>query len=494
MSSQPDKSLSKTLRRFFALMTALLPAATQHAIALPAVNSLGGGLVGYADGNTYSTALFNTPAGMAADVSGRYLYLADRDNSRIRILDLTAQTTITFPAISTNLIAKPIALSLNSAGNVTVLNRANTTNGSIITFNKYGESIFTNALKLTNATGMALDSVGNIYVTVQSNKIIRLDAGTTNRTTVATVAETGATLQGLTVKLNGMIVVCDSARNGLYQVNPTNGLVTTNAGFHGAGDFVTNNINSTSSSLAKFRQPMNVLEAGDGSLVVSDYGNNRVKVILTTGEVTNLYGISSTYWSGFTPGVEDGSVQIPDSLTPNVQARLPYGLLLGFDGSLYTTEQYYHAIRKVTGAGLVAPPPAAPAAPLNLVATTNFGQVVLTWSSSVGATNYYIKRSFINGGPYTVIASTSALTYTDTNVFNGTTYYYVISASNSGGEGANSTQISARPPLPPVPDPQIGYVDFPSTSVPVAYTSVFHPMVPLITMSASLKKSKEAVG
>jgi len=31
-------------------------------------------------------------------------------------------------------------------------------------------------------------------------------------------------------------------------------------------------------------------------------------------------------------------------------------------------------------------------------------------------------------------------------------------------------------PLPPVHDPQIGYVDFPATSTPIAYTSVFHPV------------------
>src|ERR1019366_5882239 len=55
-------------------------------------------------------------------------------------------------------------------------------------------------------------------------------------------------------------------------------------------------------------------------------------------------------------------------------------------------------------------------------------------------------------------------------------YYYVVSVVGVGGEGPTSAQVSATPPLPPVADPQIGYVDFPATSTPIAYTSVFHPV------------------
>ena len=56
----------------------------------------------------------------------------------------------------------------------------------------------------------------------------------------------------------------------------------------------------------------------------------------------------------------------------------------------------------------------------------------------------------------------------------------MVSALNAGGEGPNSAVVFAKPPLPPVPDPQIGYVDFPATSSPNAYTSVFHPASSLV--------------
>ncbi len=433
------------------------------------VKTLGGAFAGYVDGNTYTTALFNSPAGLALDYSGRYLFVADKTNSRVRVLDLSTNLTFTF-TVPTNLLGKPIAVAVNGATDVTVLNRFNNTNGSVITFNVFAQPIFTNALRLTNATGMAVDALGNIFVTVQSNTIIRIDARTTNRTTIASITNAGVTLAGLTVRRSGTLVVCDAGRNGLYEINPTNGLVLTNSGFNGLGDFLTNGINVASNALVKYRQPMNVAETGDGVLLVTDNGNNRVKVILTNGVVTNLYGVSSTYWSGLVPGGVDGTVKLPDSVGTNVQSRLPLGVVVGWNGRVYTTEQYYHIIRQTTNAGFVPPLRAAPTVPLNLVANTNATKIFLNWTNALGATSYNVKRAFVTGGPYTQISSTVTNSFTDTNVINGLAYFYVVSASNLGGEGVDSAEASAIMPLLPVANPVIGYVDFPLA----ATGSVFH--------------------
>jgi hypothetical protein len=77
----------------------------------------------------------------------------------------------------------------------------------------------------------------------------------------------------------------------------------------------------------------------------------------------------------------------------------------------------------------------------------------LSWSASSGATSYNLKRSTTNGGPYTTIASPTTTSYTDTGVTNGTTYYYVVSAVNTAGESANSSQVSATPQVPVPPPP-----------------------------------------
>ena len=89
-----------------------------------------------------------------------------------------------------------------------------------------------------------------------------------------------------------------------------------------------------------------------------------------------------------------------------------------------------------------------PDAPTGLSATAGGTQVVLSWSASAGATNYNVKFSTTNGGPYTTIASTATTTYTNTGLANGTTYYYVVSAANSFGESSNSVQISATTTVP----------------------------------------------
>jgi Glycosyl hydrolases family 2, sugar binding domain/Glycosyl hydrolases family 2/Glycosyl hydrolases family 2, TIM barrel domain/Concanavalin A-like lectin/glucanases superfamily len=86
--------------------------------------------------------------------------------------------------------------------------------------------------------------------------------------------------------------------------------------------------------------------------------------------------------------------------------------------------------------------PTIPATPTNLIAVSGPSGVSLGWDSSANAINYNVKRSTINGGPYTNIMIAPLGICMDANVTNSTTYYYVVSATNSAGESANSAQIS----------------------------------------------------
>lgn len=110
---------------------------------------------------------------------------------------------------------------------------------------------------------------------------------------------------------------------------------------------------------------------------------------------------------------------------------------------------------------IIKSPPVAqpPAAPAGLAATAGNAQVALSWASSAGASTYNVKRGVANGGPYGLVASGIAgLNYTDTSVSNGTTYYFVVSASNSVGESANSNQVSALPAAPLAAPSNLGAV------------------------------------
>ncbi|SDH88415.1 cellulose binding domain-containing protein [Mucilaginibacter gossypii] len=69
---------------------------------------------------------------------------------------------------------------------------------------------------------------------------------------------------------------------------------------------------------------------------------------------------------------------------------------------------------------------------------------ILEWQSLPGY-SYNVKRSTTSGGPYTALGSVSNLTFTDSNVSNGTTYFYVIAPADSTGEGTQSTEAVAKP-------------------------------------------------
>ncbi len=89
----------------------------------------------------------------------------------------------------------------------------------------------------------------------------------------------------------------------------------------------------------------------------------------------------------------------------------------------------------------------APFAPTGLAANAvASGRVDLSWTGSVGATGYNLKRATVSGGAYTTIATNLAgVAYTDAGLTNGMTYFYVVSATNSFGASANSTEASAHP-------------------------------------------------
>jgi len=90
-----------------------------------------------------------------------------------------------------------------------------------------------------------------------------------------------------------------------------------------------------------------------------------------------------------------------------------------------------------------------PSAPTGLAAIAGNTQVILNWNSIPGATGYGVKSSLTNGGSYSTIASIGYAGFTNTGLAIGTTYYYVVSATNSAGESIDSEQVSATTVAPP---------------------------------------------
>lgn len=169
--------------------------------------------------------------------------------------------------------------------------------------------------------------------------------------------------------------------------------------------------------------------------------------ILSTGVwhhvAVTLSGTTGTlYIDGAVAGSTNGMTLRPSILGNTTQNYLgksqwPDPNLIG---TIDEFRIYNRALSGTEVSALASPPSAAPT---GFAATPGNNQVSLSWNVSSGATSYKIKRATISGGPYSTIASPAATSYTDSTAVNGTTYYYVVSSVNLGGEGSNSAQVVA---------------------------------------------------
>lgn len=90
-----------------------------------------------------------------------------------------------------------------------------------------------------------------------------------------------------------------------------------------------------------------------------------------------------------------------------------------------------------------------PSAPVLQTAGVGDGYVNLTWSPAAGATSYKVYRGTTSGFSVTDAVydtvSGSVYGYNATGLTNGTTYYFVVKASNANGDSENSNEVSATP-------------------------------------------------
>jgi len=131
--------------------------------------------------------------------------------------------------------------------------------------------------------------------------------------------------------------------------------------------------------------------------------------------------------------------------------------------SLAAATTYYYIVTAVNAVGEGAasvqvsattlstvPVPTVPAAPTGVTATGGSAQATVTWPAVTGATSYNIYYATTTGVTKTNGAKIANATspYTQTGLTAGTTYYFIVTAVNSAGEGAASAQVSATTTAP----------------------------------------------
>jgi|SRR6185369_4675463 len=145
--------------------------------------------------------------------------------------------------------------------------------------------------------------------------------------------------------------------------------------------------------------------------------------------------------------------QATDETALSADAKNQYGDyngLSGYAGTFFPiwTDRRLGGKEQIWTAALLDPPGncVPPAAPTDLRAMVNASnRIDLTWSSAAGAQEYRIYRSTASDGLFFRIAtvSGSVISYANTGLVGGTTYYYVVRAVVAGCESVASNQASA---------------------------------------------------
>jgi hypothetical protein len=163
-----------------------------------------------------------------------------------------------------------------------------------------------------------------------------------------------------------------------------------------------------------------------------------------TATRTQATGLMQVYVDGM---LEASGTGRTNSLT--AAANLDFGRVQSgggyFDGSMDEIKIYGRALGGLEIAALYADSAATLGAPTNLTAATANGLVTLNWWSIPVASSYNLSRAVSASGPFNVITNVSTPGFTDTNVVNGTVYYYEVASVDSAGVGTNSSEVRAFP-------------------------------------------------
>jgi trimeric autotransporter adhesin len=300
----------------------------------------GNGVQGFGgDGGPATSAQLSSPLGVAVDSTGS-LYIVDSVNNRIRKVSGGVITTVAGngtpgfsgdggPATSAEL-RYPSDVAVDSTGNLYITDTNNfrirkVSKGVITTVAGNGSPGFSGdggpatSAELAASLGIAVDSVGNLYIADSNNSRVRKVANGT----ITTVAGNGLPLPGslgssgdggpatsaevtpfdVAVDSAGNLYISDANNNRIRKVS--NGVITTIAG-NGTSGFSGDGGPATS---AELNNPRGLALDSVGNLYIADISNNRMRKV-SNGVITTIAGNGTSGFSG------DGGPATSAEMTP----------------------------------------------------------------------------------------------------------------------------------------------------------------------------------
>lgn len=249
----------------------------------------------------------------------------------------------------------PVAITIDKSDNLYVADYGNnvirkiTPAGVVTTFAGYGQSGPVDGVdtvaRFYEPTGLVVDKDGNIIVADQQNNMIRKISPNGTVTTLAGSTDAGLidgqgtaarfyAPTGVAINSLGNIYVTDKFNNCIRMITPA-GMVSTVAGSSGG-------FKDGIASEAQFNIPLAlVFDSGD-TLYVTEYSNNCVRKITPAGIVSTLAG-SLLGKEGDKNGVGTAA-----------EFKNPYGITIDVANNLYIADESNNVIRKITPAGVVS--------------------------------------------------------------------------------------------------------------------------------------------
>lgn len=268
------------------------------------------------DGGPARKALLSGPCGVAVDGAGS-VYISDTHNHRIRKVDRSG-------LIST-------IAGTGSAG--------------------YGGDGRPASQAVFNLPmGVAVDALGNVYVSdIRNHRLRKIDSSGT----VSTVAGTGEPGYGgdggpaveaklrspdlIATDASGNVFVADRDNDRIRRVD-TRGIITTVAGSGRRGS----RGDRGPAKHARLYEPAGVTVDRDGRVYVADYRNNRVRVIKRDGTIRTFAGGGDLFVNG------DGGP------AEGAYFGRPLGIAVDPSGTVYVADESMHRIRSFTPGGRIS--------------------------------------------------------------------------------------------------------------------------------------------
>jgi hypothetical protein len=285
------------------------------------------------NGGTATLAMLDEPYGVAVDKTGN-IYIADQGNEVIRKVNTTG--------IISTIVGSGYGAGTGTGG-----------------FSPKQNGVSGTSVRLYAPTGVAVDTLGNVYFCDSHNNLVRKLLTTGLVYTIAGLDTSSSSLSGtggyggdggpatlaylqtpyfVTVDLPGNVYISDELNNVVRKVN-TAGIISTFAGNNTLGQGYTGD--GGQATAAELNDPSGIAVDKAGNVYITDGGNNVIRKVNTAGIITTIVGNGIVGYSG------DGGQATAAELRP-------IDVAVDATGNVYIADGTNNVIRKVNTAGIIS--------------------------------------------------------------------------------------------------------------------------------------------